>query len=111
MSPLQIWCNEAQERYVLLINKESMNRFVSVCRRERSGFSDVGVVVAKEADGVPRLVLTDRESREYPRPIDVPMNVLFPAGRKLDRVVESKLPAWPSFNGFESLTAAIGGDS
>lgn len=32
MSPLQIWCNEAQERYVLLVNKEGLNRFVSICR-------------------------------------------------------------------------------
>ena len=33
MSPLEIWCNEAQERYVLLINTEGMNRFVSICRK------------------------------------------------------------------------------
>jgi phosphoribosylformylglycinamidine synthase len=33
MSPLQIWCNEAQERYVLLVNKDSLNRFVSICRK------------------------------------------------------------------------------
>lgn len=32
MSPLQIWCNESQERYVLLVNKEGVNRFVSICR-------------------------------------------------------------------------------
>lgn len=33
MSPLQIWCNEAQERYVLLVNQEGLNRFVSICRK------------------------------------------------------------------------------
>lgn len=33
MSPLQLWCNESQERYVLLVNKESLNRFVSICRK------------------------------------------------------------------------------
>lgn len=33
MSPLQIWCNEAQERYVLLVNSDGMNRFVSICRK------------------------------------------------------------------------------
>ena len=32
LSPLQVWCNEAQERYVLLVNKEGLNRFVSICR-------------------------------------------------------------------------------
>lgn len=33
LSPLQIWCNEAQERYVLLVNQEGLNRFVSICRK------------------------------------------------------------------------------
>lgn len=33
MSPLQIWSNEAQERYVLLVNKDNINRFTSICRR------------------------------------------------------------------------------
>lgn len=32
MSPLQIWCNEAQERYVILVNSEGMERFTSICR-------------------------------------------------------------------------------
>jgi len=31
MSPLQIWCNEAQERYVLLVNPDGINRFTSIC--------------------------------------------------------------------------------
>lgn len=31
MSPLQIWCNEAQERYVILVNRDGMNRFQSIC--------------------------------------------------------------------------------
>jgi len=33
MSPLQIWCNEAQERYVILVNAEGMDRFTSICRK------------------------------------------------------------------------------
>lgn len=36
LSPLQIWCNEAQERYVILVNKEGLNRFVSICRTFQS---------------------------------------------------------------------------
>jgi len=31
MSPLALWCCEAQERYVLLVNASSLNRFVSIC--------------------------------------------------------------------------------
>lgn len=33
MSPLQIWCNEAQERYVLLVNRDGMERFTAICRK------------------------------------------------------------------------------
>ncbi|KAK1780074.1 CobB/CobQ-like glutamine amidotransferase domain-containing protein [Copromyces sp. CBS 386.78] len=108
MSPLQIWCNEAQERYVLLVNPDGMERFTSICRRERCGFSDVGTVISKEADGVSKLILSDNQSNEYPRPIDVPMNVLFPKGRKLERIVTSKKPQWPAFSPVASLKEAFG---
>jgi len=30
MSPLQIWCCEAQERYVLIVNKDGLNKFVNI---------------------------------------------------------------------------------
>lgn len=33
MSPLQIWCCEAQERYVLLVNEEGMNKFVNIASK------------------------------------------------------------------------------
>lgn len=36
LSPLQIWCNEAQERYVVLVNKDGINRFVNICRMSES---------------------------------------------------------------------------
>ncbi|EOO00287.1 putative phosphoribosylformylglycinamidine synthase protein [Phaeoacremonium minimum UCRPA7] len=108
MSPLQIWCNEAQERYVLLINSEGMNRFSSICRRERCGFSDVGTVVSRDADGVSKLVVTDRESRDYPRPIDLPMEALFPPKRRQERNVTSKKPKLATFEIIPSLKKAFG---
>ena len=43
LTPLQIWCNEAQERYVLLVNEDGLNRFVSICRK--SPGLDVPVVM------------------------------------------------------------------
>jgi phosphoribosylformylglycinamidine synthase len=52
---------------------------------------------------VARLVLTDRESTEYPRPIDLPMSTLFPKDRKLDRVVESRKPILAPFDAYSSL--------
>lgn len=42
MSPLQIWCNEAQERYVLLVNSEGMERFTSICRKFRGELLSIG---------------------------------------------------------------------
>ncbi|KAJ2978500.1 hypothetical protein NQ176_g3789 [Zarea fungicola] len=108
MSPLQIWCNEAQERYVLLINADGMNRFTSICQRERCGFSDVGTVVSRTSNGSSNLVLTDRESREYPRPIDLPMDALFPPKRQLKRTVTSKKPVLAPFNALASLEKAFG---
>jgi phosphoribosylformylglycinamidine synthase len=35
MSPLEIWCNESQERYVLAVNPSNLARFESICTRER----------------------------------------------------------------------------
>ncbi|KAI5862774.1 phosphoribosylformylglycinamidin [Durotheca rogersii] len=110
MSPLQIWCNEAQERYVLLINVESMNRFVNICQRERCGFSDVGTVVSENDSGVPMLALTDRDAEEAwaSRPIDLPMSTLFPPGRRLQRIVNSHKPTLPKFDPISCLKAAFG---
>ncbi|KAJ2894321.1 phosphoribosylformylglycinamidine synthase [Zalerion maritima] len=110
MSPLQIWCNEAQERYVLLINKEGMNRFTSICRRERCGLSHVGEVTQKNENGDARLLLTDRNSREHPRPIDLPMSALFPAGRRLERIVSSRKPTLPPFDAVAAMKSAFGSD-
>lgn len=42
MSPMEIWCNEAQERYVLAINKADMKAFTALCERERCLFAVVG---------------------------------------------------------------------
>lgn len=108
MSPLQIWCNEAQERYVLLVNADGMNRFSSICRRERCGFSDVGTVGARVSAGETKLILTDRDSKEYPRPIDLPMDALFPPKRRLERSIESRKPKLAAFDALSSLRKVYG---
>ncbi|MEW6313566.1 MAG: phosphoribosylformylglycinamidine synthase [Pseudomonadota bacterium] len=48
MSPMQIWCNEAQERYVLAITAESLALFEDICRRERCPFAVVGTATAEQ---------------------------------------------------------------
>jgi phosphoribosylformylglycinamidine synthase len=54
MSPLQIWCNEAQERYVLAIASHDLGRFQAICERERCPFAVLG---GATADG--RLLVSD----------------------------------------------------
>ncbi|KAI8992886.1 phosphoribosylformylglycinamidin [Trametes punicea] len=55
MSPMEIWCNESQERYVLAISPEKEEQFRSLAERERCPFSVVGT--ANDSD---ELVVTDR---------------------------------------------------
>ncbi|BCR93800.1 phosphoribosylformylglycinamidine synthase [Aspergillus luchuensis] len=95
MSPMQIWCCEAQERYVLAVGEESMNKFTAIAHRERCGFSVVGRG-GGTSEEEKRLILLDRDSTEYPKPIDLPLSVLFGKPPKMTRVVDSrklKLPA------------------
>ncbi len=59
MSPLEIWCNEAQERYVLALAAGGVDAFASLCRRERCPFAIIG-----EAADDGRLVVDDARSGE-----------------------------------------------
>ncbi len=76
MSPMQIWCNESQERYVLAVAPEKQALFEQICQRERALYAIVG-----EATDDAKLVLsdthfkTDGEAKAHP--IDLPMDVLF----------------------------------
>lgn len=95
MSPMQIWCCEAQERYVLAVGEEGMNKFTAIAHRERCGFSVVGRGEGGSEEDK-RLILLDRDSTEYPKPIDLPLSVLFGKPPRMTRTVDSrklKLPA------------------
>ena len=70
MSPLEIWCNEAQERYVLAISPDSLDLFERICARERCPFAVVG-----EAGAEQQLVLSGPDPDHHP--IDIPMDLLF----------------------------------
>jgi phosphoribosylformylglycinamidine synthase len=69
MSPREIWCNEAQERYVLALAPEALATFDAICRRERCPYAVVG---RARADG--RLVV--RDPRFGNTPVDVPLEVI-----------------------------------
>ncbi len=97
MTPLQIWCCEAQERYVLAVAQDSLNKFRSIANRERCGYSVVGQATGSP-DEEKRLILMDRDSRDSINPIDLPMSVLFGQTPKLTRIVDSRTLELPVFD-------------
>ena len=80
MSPLEIWCNESQERYVLAVLPEHMARFTAICERERCPFALVGVAAEEKHLRVSDAVFGDA-------PVDLPMSVLFGKPPKMHREV------------------------
>ena len=69
MSPLEIWCNESQERYVMAVSAERLAMFEDICKRERCPYAVVGVAVADK-----NLRLHDKHFDNHP--IDMPLDVL-----------------------------------
>jgi len=69
MSPLEIWCNESQERYVLAIPADRVDTFTQLCSRERAPFAIVG-----EATAAKQLIVEDPHFKNTP--IDLPLDVL-----------------------------------
>ncbi|MCG8672310.1 MAG: phosphoribosylformylglycinamidine synthase, partial [Pseudomonadales bacterium] len=89
MSPVEIWCNESQERYVLAVAPENLAEFEAICARERCPFAVIG-----EATQERHLTLSDEHFNNDP--VDLPMSVLFGKPPKMHRSFESKnadLPA------------------
>ncbi len=80
MSPLEIWCNEAQERYVLAVAAERFDTFAALAARERCPIAVVG-----EATEAEHLRLSDRHFGNAP--IDLPLDVLFGKPPRMDRDV------------------------
>lgn len=83
MSPLQIWSNESQERYVLAIAPESLPLFEELCLRERAPYAVIGEATAKQA-----LVLHDQYFDNDP--INLPLDVLLGKTPKMIRDVKSQ---------------------
>ena len=80
MSPMQIWCNEAQERYVVAIKPESLAQFEAFCEREHCLYAVIG-----EATDEEHLTLSDEWLGG--KPVDLPMSVLFGKPPKMHRDV------------------------
>ncbi|MDP3505194.1 MAG: phosphoribosylformylglycinamidine synthase [Myxococcales bacterium] len=81
MSPLELWCNESQERYVLAIDPTALPRFEALCRRERAPYAVLGHATA---DG--RLQVTDALFKTTP--IDVPLEVMLGKPPRMRRIAD-----------------------
>jgi phosphoribosylformylglycinamidine synthase len=89
MSPLEIWCNESQERYALAVAPDSLPVFDWMCRRERCPYAVVGTI---SADG--RLLVTG----EGDTAVDMPMSVLLGKPPKMHRDVVRVACALPALD-------------
>ncbi|HXC02428.1 MAG TPA: phosphoribosylformylglycinamidine synthase [Opitutaceae bacterium] len=101
MSPLEIWCNESQERYVLAVPAAQIEVFSKLCERERCPFAIVG-----EATEGKRLVLEDPQFKNTP--IDMPLDVLLgkpPRMHRKDKTIQR--PLVPLDIGHLSLADAV----
>ena len=98
LSPMQLWCNESQERYVLGVAPHRLADFAAICERERCPFAAVGTATAEEL-----LVVGDGatvDAAPVAPAIDLPMDVLFGKAPKMHR--DARRPAasaWPVLNG------------
>src|SRR5574340_150874 len=88
MSPREIWCNEAQERYVLAIPPTRLEEFRAICERERCPFAVLG-----EATGDNHLRVTDSHFQNAP--VDVSLDVILGKPPKMTRDVAHQ-PATPA---------------
>ncbi len=91
MSPLAIWCNESQERYVMAVKPEDLTVFEAICERERCPYAVVG-----EATDEHHLRVGD--SHFDNNPVDLPMSILFGKPPKMHREIDRIRYEKPGFS-------------
>ena len=93
LSPMQLWCNEAQERYVLAVAPERIEDFKALCERERCLFSIVGNASADE-----HLRVSGVTGTAGPHPVDLPMTTLFGNAPRMQRDVRRQAANYPALD-------------
>src|ERR1700733_7354887 len=91
MSPLEIWCNEAQERYVLAVSVERLAGLAALAERERCPYAVVGTI---DASG--QLVVHD--SLYANDAVDMPINVMLGGPPRMQRRAHSLTAASRPFD-------------
>ncbi len=81
MTPMQIWCNESQERYVIAVDPGRIDDFKKLCERERCPYAILG-----ETTEAQTLKVHDRHFENYP--VDMPLDVLLGKPPKMLRDVK-----------------------
>ena len=96
MSPMEVWCCEAQERYVLAVAPQDLERFLGMCARERCPVAVVG-----EVTGDGHLTLSD--SHFSNKPIDIEIGVILGKPPRMLRDVRRRKPPAdnPDFSSIE----------
>ncbi|MBX3703428.1 MAG: phosphoribosylformylglycinamidine synthase [Steroidobacteraceae bacterium] len=92
MSPLEIWCNEAQERYVLALAPAGLDAFLALCRRERCPAAVIG-----EATGDGRLLVTHAASGVTA--VDMPVEALLGRPPRMRREARRRARRGDGFDG------------
>jgi phosphoribosylformylglycinamidine synthase len=85
MAPREVWCNEAQERFVLAVSAERIAEFRAICERERCPFAVVGT-----ATDDARLAVVDPQFRN--EPVDMDLSVLLGKPPRMTREVRRRRP-------------------
>ncbi|MCP4387237.1 MAG: phosphoribosylformylglycinamidine synthase [Gammaproteobacteria bacterium] len=91
MSPMEIWCNESQERYVLAISDQRLDDFIKLCERERCIYAVLGKATEKRQ-------LQVRDPHFDNRPVDLPLDVLLGKPPKMHRDVVHRETPQPEFD-------------
>jgi phosphoribosylformylglycinamidine synthase len=94
MSPLAIWCNESQERYVMAVAEADMDAFDAICARERCPYAVVGIATEEE-----HLTVTDNHFDNTP--VDLPLDVLLGKTPRIHKDVVAKQGEQAEFTGAE----------
>ncbi|CAD5108089.1 phosphoribosylformylglycinamidine synthase [Zestomonas carbonaria] len=92
MSPLEIWCNESQERYVLSVDVADFDAFKAICERERCPFAVVGEATEERH-------LTVADSHFGNKPVDMPLEVLLGKPPRMHRSVTREAEQGDDFAG------------
>ena len=87
LSPMQLWCNESQERYVLGVRPGDMSAFEEICARERCPFATVGQATEEQ-----QLIVESRVPGAGVRVIDLPLDMLLGKPPRMQRDAERFKP-------------------